>query len=345
NRVFPDMIIARSSEPMDEKRREKIAFFCGVPEDHVIPAPDAKSIYTIPIAFEHAGVGDCVVDILSLEPKTGSALDQKEWERFVHATESLTQDVNIAVVGKYFATGDFVLSDAYISVIEAIKFSAYSLGVNPKLHWLNAVDFENEDNLTQLDEFDGVVVPGGFGETGISGKINVIQYARQNNIPYFGLCYGMQLLVVEYARNILGIHDANTVEIDPDTINPVIHTMASQKRHLNEGKYGGTMRLGAYPAILAPDTIAHEAYGRERITERHRHRYEVNNKYVPDLERAGLIFSGTSPDGQLMEIAELPTDIHPFFVGVQFHPEFLARPLSPHPLFTKFVEVCTSFEK
>jgi CTP synthase len=249
--------------------------------------------------------------------------------------------VKIAVVGKYFDTGDFVLSDAYISVIEALKISGAYEKVKTELSWLDSKSFEKGGkSLDKLSKFDGILVPGGFGETGIEGKIKVIEYARKNKIPYFGLCYGMQLMVVEYARNVLGLKDANTVEINPRTPNPVIDIMPDQKRKLEIKDFGGSMRLGIYPCILAKKTIAYEAYKSQRIDERHRHRFEVNPEYIDRLEKAGLIFSGKSPNGVLMEIAELPRTTHPFMLGTQFHPEFLARPLSPHPLFSQFIKAC-----
>jgi CTP synthase len=200
-------------------------------------------------------------------------------------------------------------------------------------------------DVSTLKDFDGVIVPGGFGETGIEGKIKVIQYVRENKIPYFGLCYGMQLAVVEFARHIVGLKDANTTEINPKTEFPVIDIMPEQKKHMAEGKYGATMRLGAYPAHLKKGTIASKAYGKEVVSERHRHRYEVNPEYIGAIEKAGLVFSATSPDGVLMEIAELPKKIHPFFLGTQFHPEFQARPLSPHPLFTEFMKAAVERSK
>ena len=250
-----------------------------------------------------------------------------------------------AVVGKYFDTGDFVLSDAYVSVIEAVKFSAYHFGAKAKLTWLNSKDFEKDPkSVSMLKKFDGVIVPGGFGSNGIEGVIRSIKYVRENKIPYLGLCYGMQLAVIEYARNVLGYKDANTAEIDPASKHLIIDIMAEQKKHLANGNYGASMRLGAYPAVLKKGTIAAEAYGTPKVMERHRHRYEVNQPFIAELEEAGLVFSATSPDRHLMEIAELPRqtksnpDGHPFFLGSQFHPEFHARPLSPHPLFNAFIK-------
>jgi len=256
--------------------------------------------------------------------------------------------VNIAVVGKYFDSGDFVLSDVYISVLEAIKYSCYVHGVKPNIDYISSQQFENGKNLEKLSGYDGVLVPGGFGETGIEGKIRAIQYVRENKIPYFGLCYGMQLMTVEFARNVAGLEGAHTTEIDGKTAHPVIAILPEQVEKMAKKAYGGTMRLGAYPCELASGTVAYEAYlsagalakegGKKSVSERHRHRYEVNPEYVEKLEKAGFVFSGKSPDGVLMEIAELPKDVHPFFLGTQFHPEFLARPLSPHPLFSAFIK-------
>jgi len=334
--VNTDFIIARSELPLDQKRKEKIAFSCSVPADNIISAPDIDSVYDVPINFEKDELGEMIVKTFGLPNKK---IDLSAWKTFAAKAKNGSKEVKIAVVGKYFDTGDFVLSDAYISVIEAIKFSSYHLGVKPKLSWLNAKDFEKDPKkLKELSEYDGVLVPGGFGESGIEGKLKVIEYARVNKIPYFGLCYGMQLLVIEYARNVLGWKDANTAEINPKSSHLVVDIMPEQKKKLEEGKYGASMRLGAYEAILKDGTVARRAYGNEKISERHRHRYEVNPIYTKDIENEGLVFSGTSPDGRLMEIAELPKSKHPFFLGTQFHPEFKARPLSPHPLFTEFMK-------
>ncbi len=209
--------------------------------------------------------------------------------------------------------------------------------------WLNAEQFEKDPkSIKELDKFDGIIVPGGFGSRGIEGKIAVIKYCRENKIPYFGLCYGMQLLVTEFARNIVGMKDANTTEINPETSHPVVDIMPEQKKNLKDKNFGATMRLGAYPAILKKGSIAALAYAKGEVSERHRHRYEVNPEYVEEIQKAGLVFSGTSPDGRLMEIAELPRTEHPFFLGTQFHPELKSRPLSPHPLFVHFMKAAAS---
>ncbi len=331
-----DMIIARSEVPLDHKRKEKIALSTGVPVDNVISAPDIESIYEVPVNFENDGLSERVLSYFKLKPRQK---DLVEWRAMVSALKNAKKKVKIAIVGKYFDTGSFTLSDAYISVIEALKFSAGKCKVKVNLEWVNAKDIETgKKKVSSLKSFDGIIVPGGFGESGIEGKLSVIEYARKNKIPYFGLCYGMQLAVIEYARNVLGIKDANTGEIEPKGANLVIDIMPDQKKKLEAGQYGASMRLGVYPAVLKEGTIARTSYGKKEISERHRHRYEVNNSYIERLEKAGMIFSGKSPDGKLMEIAELPKKIHPFFLGTQFHPEFLARPLHPHELFTAFVE-------
>jgi CTP synthase len=339
--VQPDIIIARSSVALDAKRKEKIAISCNVPAENVISAPDIESVYEVPINFERDKIGERILETLNLKSrvkKDGLA----KWRSFVNKIKNLQSEVSIAIVGKYFDTGDFVLSDAYISVIEAVKYSAFKVGVKPKIEWLNAKEFEDGRAETKsLAKYDGIIVPGGFGETGIEGKLKVIEYAREKKIPYFGLCYGMQLAVVEYARNVLELKGANTTEINPDTNYPVIDIMPDQKKNLAEGNYGASMRLGSYKAILEEGTIAKKSYGKSEVDERHRHRYEVNPEYVAKIAEAGLVFSGKSPDGVLMEIAELPKKVHPFFLGTQFHPEFKARPLSPHPLFTAFIKAAS----
>ena len=334
--VQPDFLVARSTHTLDQKRKEKLAVWCNVRADHVISAPDISSIYEAPVNFEKDKFGEAVIDALKLPHKRKASL--AAWKRFVKAaTRAKAPEVEIAVVGKYFDTGDFVLADAYLSVIEAIKFSAAKLGRRPHLTWINSKDFENGVSASVLKKFDGIIVPGGFGESGVEGKIKAIRYARENKIPYFGLCYGMQLMVVEYARHVLGLKDAHTTEIKKSAADPVVDVMLEQKKHLADNKYGGTMRLGSYPCYLKKGTLARAAYKKELVEERHRHRYEINPAYVKRLEEAGLVFSGTSPDGVLMEIAELPRAKHPFMLGTQFHPEFQARPLAPHPLFTEFL--------
>ncbi len=344
--VQPDIIVARSKVPLDEKRKEKLSMFCNIAQDHIISAPDVESIYDIPINFEKEGLGDMICNTIGMT--CGPAVNEgsKKWKKFADSSHTKKNIVNIAIVGKYFNTGDFTLSDSYLSVIEAIKYSAYSVGSKPVLTWISSMDFEKDPkSIKKLSSYDGIIVPGGFGSRGIEGILKTIEYARKHNIPYFGLCYGMQLLVIEYARNVLGIKDAITREVNPNAKDLVIDIMEDQKAKLENKDMGASMRLGAYVAHLKKGTIAQKAYKSDIISERHRHRYEVNPAYIERLEKAGLVFSGISPDGTLCEIAELPSNKHPFFLGTQFHPEFKARPLSPHPLFTAFIKSCIKNKK
>jgi len=335
--IQPDFIIARSDVALDNKRKEKLALFCNVIPESVISAPDVDSIYDIPGNFEKDKLGEKILKRLKLKSR-GSNATWKEWQAFAKKATKVKDEVRIAVVGKYFDTGDFVLSDSYLSIIEAIKYSAIAQGKKAKLVWLSASTFEGKKApLAELIGFDGILVPGGFGSRGIEGILNVIRFAREHKIPYFGICYGMQLAVIEYARNVLGYKDATSREIDPKSKHLVIDIMEGQKENIEKGNLGGSMRLGAYEARLKKGTIAHKAYGKDVVIERHRHRFEVNPEYIEAIEAKGLVFSGRSPKGDLMEIAELPTSVHPFFLGTQFHPEFEARPLAPHPIFSAFV--------
>lgn len=338
-----DVILARASVPLDEKRKEKIATFCNILPERVISAPDVASIYDVPLNFEKDGLGNILTEVLGLPER---ATDFSQWNVFLEKMRKAEGTLPIAVVGKYFNSGDFVLSDVYISVLEALKTAGYWNGVKVEISYLSSQDFESGKlALTELDKYAGVLIPGGFGATGIEGKIKVVEYVRMHKIPYFGLCYGMQLMVVEYARNMAKLAGAHTAEVDPASPYPVIAVMESQKENVATGKLGGTMRLGGYPCKLREGTIAREAYNAPEIRERHRHRYEVNPKFVKQLEDAGLVFSGTLPDGSLMEIAELPREVHPFFLGTQFHPELLSRPLHSHPLFLAFIKAAMENKK
>lgn len=339
--VFADVIVCRSPVGVDEKRKEKIAKFCNVKVENVISAADVESIYDIPLHYEEDQLSLRLCQVLGISTKKPA--DLTAWKRFVARSKKATEPVKIAIVGKYFNSGEFVLSDVYLSVIEALKFSAYSLNLKPEIAYLSAQDFEDKTKLKELKKYDGVLVPGGFGKTGIEGKINVIEYVRRNRIPYFGICYGMQLMVLEYALNVLKLKDSSTEEINPDAEHLVVGVMADQREKIAKKEMGGSMRLGQYLALLKNGTHARKAYRCDSVLERHRHRYEVNPDYAGLLEDAGLIFSGTSPDGTLMEIAELPADAHPFFLGVQFHPELQARPLAPHPLFSAFIKASYEF--
>ena len=359
----PDIVLARAKFPLDAKRKEKIAFNCGMENEAVISAPDVKSIYEVPVNFEKDKLSQVLLKILDFNPKKK---DMKDWQKLVGSIKSVKKPVKIGIVGKYFSTGNFMLADSYISVIEAVKHAAYSAVRKPEIHWLSSSDFDHKEtnakkiseNLKNLKNYDGIIIPGGFGSRGVEGKIEVIKYLRENKIPFFGLCYGMQLATIEFARNVVGLKNAHTTEVNSRTLYPVIDILPEQKKNVEEKNYGATMRLGAYPAFIKANSIAQVAYRNTSwekesiklrkkygtpkdellIFERHRHRYEVNPEYVKKIERKGLIFSGTSPDGRLMEILELPKKIHPFFVATQFHPEFKSRPLNPHPLFKEFVK-------
>lgn len=361
----PDIILARAKIPLDKPRKEKIAFNCNLDNDAVISAPDVKSIYDVPINFEADGLSGILMKRLRIKPRKQ---DLKEWRAFVGKTKAATKPVKIGIVGKYFSSGEFVLADSYISVIEAVKHAAYASGRIPEISWLNSGDFDPlgagtkaaKDNLKQLKKYDGIIVPGGFGNRGIEGKISVIEYLRTHKIPFFGLCYGMQLATVEFARNVVGLKGAHTTEVDKSAKVPVIDILPEQRQKMAQKDYGASMRLGAYPAVIEKGTHAYAAYkgshfqteGNKRrkeaklqvpkdelvVFERHRHRYEVNPVYIEALEKKGYIFSGMSPDRRLMEIIELPKAKHPFFLATQFHPEFTARPLAPHPLFVAFIK-------
>ncbi len=334
--VFADFIVARSPVAIDDKRREKIARFCNVKSENVISAPDVPSIYDIPLHFESENLSTKLLKQLGL-PSAGKA-NLSAWKNFVTRSKTAKTTVKIAVIGKYFNSGDFVLSDVYLSVLEALKYSAYSQNLKPEITYLSSTHFTDAKKCVELKKYDGILVPGGFGSTGIDGKLNVIKYAREHKIPYFGICYGMQLMVIEFARSVAKLKDAHTVEIDKDSLHKVVDVMSEQIELIAKQKLGGTMRLGEYPCALKKGSVAAQAFGNLQVIERHRHRYEVNPDYIDRLTEAGLVFSGRSPDGRLMEIAELPKDKHPFYVGVQFHPELIARPLRPHPLFSAFLK-------
>lgn len=327
--ILPDFVIGRSEQPMDEPRKKKIAQFCQVPPEHIISAPDVSSIYDIPDMFEGQQFAKKVLKSFGLRAKKN---DLAAWNKFVKARKNGHKEVKVGVIGKYFSTGNFTLSDAYISVLEAVKHAGAAAGVMPKIEWLNSEEYEKDPKkLKELDGLSAVIIPGGFGSRGIEGKIAAINYVRKHKIPYLGLCYGMQCAVIEFARTELGWKSANTTEINPKSDHPVIDLMAGQGENVKGKKYGGTLRLGSYTCKLASGTSSRLAYGEEVISERHRHRYEFNNTYRAELEKAGLVIAGTSPDDRLVEIVEVKN--HPFFVGVQFHPEFQSRPLAPHPLF------------
>ncbi|MBI3638239.1 CTP synthase [Candidatus Wolfebacteria bacterium] len=334
--IHPDIILGRASIPLDKKRKEKIQFMCSIDEGNVISAPDVESIYEVPVNFEKDNISDKILKKLSLRPREK---DLKNWRRLVLSIRNSKKAVKIGIVGKYFGSGDFILTDSYISVMEAVKHAAYYWKRRPVVEWIDSEDFEKSpQKLKNLSGYNGIIIPGGFGSRGIEGKIKAINYLRTKKVPFLGLCYGMQMATIEFARNVAGLKNANTTEVNPETKNPVIDILPEQKKNLKDENFGATMRLGAYPAVLQKKTIAYEAYKNHLISERHRHRYEVNPDYIEKLQDRGLIFSGFSPNRRLMEILELPKSKHPFFVATQFHPEFKSRPLKPHPLFREFIK-------
>lgn len=331
--IQPDFIFGRASRPLDEPRKKKISLFCNIREENVLSSPDVESIYEIPVRFDEQGLGDLILEKFELDKGTK---DLKEWEDLVNRIKSCEEEVKIGIVGKYFETGEFNLLDSYISVIEAVKHASWFYHKKPVITWLSSSKYENGENLNELDEFDAIVVPGGFGTRGVEGKIKVIEYVRKNNIPFLGLCLGLQLAVIEYARNVCNIKDATSREFNDKAENLVIDIMEEQKELLKNNNYGGTMRLGSWDCNLKKDSLAFNVYEKEDIKERHRHRYEVDNSYRDILEKNGLIFSGINKDKDLVEIIELKN--HPYFIACQFHPELKSSPLKPHPLFKGLIE-------
>ncbi len=324
--IQPDIIVCRSDYPISEEIRNKISLFCDVEQKAVIPLTTVSTIYEVPIVLEAEGLGQLIVDKLKIKP---SSPNLSQWQELVELIKNPRQPVNIALVGKYVE-----LKDAYFSVREALYHATLHHGRDMELSWVPSETLENDGDYSVLRSAQGIIIPGGFGVRGIEGMMKAATYARENNIPYLGLCLGMQVMVIEFARHVLGSDEPNSTEFDPGTRYPIIGLLPDQK-----GKRikGGTMRLGNYPCQLVNGSRAAQAYGQELIQERHRHRYEFNNKYREQLEKAGMVFSGLSPDGRLVELCELPD--HPWMVSCQFHPEFVSRPGRPHPLFRDFIGV------
>jgi len=324
--ISPNMIIARSDQPVGKEIREKIALFCDVDKRAVVPMITADVLYEIPLLLEKAGVGDYILERLGLQQRVQP--DWTPWKHMVEAVRKPKPTINIALVGKYVE-----LKDAYMSVREAVKHAALRQEVEAEIRWVHSADLEKNKGWEEVRTADGIIIPGGFGSRGIEGKIQAARYARENKIPYLGLCLGMQVMCVEFARNVLGHEDANSTEFDRGTTYPIIDLMLEQRAITD---MGGTMRLGLYPCVLQPGTKTATVYGEKQVEERHRHRWEFNNNYRAEFENAGMAFPGISPDGMLVEIAELKD--HPYMVGSQFHPEFLSRPMRPHPLFLGLIE-------
>ncbi len=328
----PDFILCRGDRPVSDSIKNTISNVCSLPKERIISAPDVHSIYDVPVNFEAEKLGAVLLKTIGLKAKKN---DLKEWQALSAQIKNLKKEVTIAIVGKYFNFKS--CRDTYISVIEAINHASWHNNRAPKILWLDSEEFEkNQAKIKELSNVDGIVVPGGFGGRGTEGIMMAIQYAREHKKPFFGLCYGLQLAVIEFARHICGIRHATTGEINPKSSEQVIHIMPEQIKNLEDKNYGATMRLGAYPCILNRKSKSFKAYGQELISERHRHRYEVNNDYRDILEKHGLLLAGLSPDKKLVEIIELPA--HPFFVATQFHPEFKSRPIVGHPLFNAFIK-------
>lgn len=328
--IQPDIIICRSKEPISVELKEKISLFCDVAKEAVIGLADVPLLYEVPLALEKEGLGEIVLKLLDLSGRKG---DLQEWAKMVEEMKTPKKIVRIAMVGKYTE-----LEDSYLSIVEALKHGGVANRVGVEIKWLNAEKLEGEENVEPFfREVHGILVPGGFGSRGVEGKIKAIRFARENKIPFLGLCLGMQCAVIEFARNVCKMKGANSSEFDPETKFPVIDLLPEQK---GVSEKGGTMRLGAYPCRIKKNTLLYRIYGKEQVAERHRHRYELNNQFRQQLGEAGMIFSGIYPEADLVEVVELEN--HPFFLATQYHPEFKSRPNRPHPIFASFVKAATT---
>lgn len=333
--IQPDYIVVRGEVSLDERRKERLALFCNVHKDDVINNPDMKSIYEVPLSFHEQKFDQKILKRLDLPDRKS---DLSSWEKLVKNTLGKKKHkLTIAIVGKYFATGAYNLRDSYHALFEALDHAAIDKSVELQVKSINSAVIEKE-GTGQLEGVDAIIVPIGWGARGTTGKIMTIEYARVNKIPYLGLCYGMQLAAVEFARNVVGLKGANSTEIDPETEHPIVHDIPFDPKYQRIKGNGSSMRLGGYPMTLKKGTLAEKIYGTTKISERHRHRYEFNNEYRKPLEDKGFVISGTSPDNFFVEMIELPSDIHPFFLATQAHPEYKSRPLSPHPIFLSFMD-------
>ncbi len=331
--IQPDILVCRSEKPINQEIRKKLALFCNVPVNHVIEAMDAETIYDVPVLMRKEKLDERVLSKFKISHKKDPKLEQ--WKNFLSKLKNPVDSVNIAVIGKYVE-----LKDAYKSIAESFVHAGTENECQVNVHWMHAEDFTPDTVGKNLKEMDGILVAPGFGDRGIEGKIVAVQYARENNIPFFGICLGLQCAMIEFARNVLGLKKAHSTEMDPKTKYPVIDMMEDQKNIKNKG---GTMRLGAYDCVITKGSKAHQIYGSLKISERHRHRYEFNNAYLADFEKAGMIASGKNPDTDLVEIMELNN--HPWFMAAQYHPELKSTVLNPHPLFTKFVKAALAHKK
>ncbi len=351
--IQPDFVLGRAEKPLDQKRKERIALFCNVDLENVISNPYIENVYEVPAVLKKQGLDLKIIKKLNLKTKKTTYFE--EWQKLVKKSNGIKKAIKIAIAGKYQTVGNYVLPDAYACVLESIKHASFYQNIKTDIVWFDSEKIEKDPSeLQKLNKVDGIIVPQGWGSRGVEGKIKVVQFARENKIPYLGLCFGMQMAVIEFARNVLNLKNANSEEVDPQTTHPVIHIMPHQKEYLAKHQYGGTIRLGAWPCVINSESKLHQMYLEKKageyliknhspltVMERHRHRYEFNNDYREKFSKAGMIISGSSPDGQLVEAVELSSKIHPFFIGVQFHPEFKSRPLSPHPIFIALIKACS----
>jgi CTP synthase len=349
--IQPDFLIGRATKFLDKRRKERLSLFCNIDLENIISNPYVPSVYEVPLVFKKQKFDLQLLKKLNLKPKKTNLFGQ--WKRMVNRIAKAKKKVKIAIAGKYQTVGDYVLPDAYVCVLESLRHAAWSRGYSPEIIWIDTEELEKNQNLLkEIDKASGVIIPQGWGSRGVEGKIKVAQYSREKKIPYLGLCFGMQMAAIEFGRHVLGLEKANSQEVNPRTPHPVIHIMPHQKEYLVKHQYGGTIRLGAWPCQINPQSRLSKFYTNGQgefliqrkqplvVMERHRHRYEFNLQYKSKFEKAGMIFSGLSPDKKLVEAIELPKNIHPFFVGVQFHPEFKSRPLTPHPIFIEFIKAC-----
>jgi len=351
--IQPDFLVGRGKNELDDKRKKRIALFCNIDLENIVSNPYVKSPYQVPLNFYKQTLCKKIIKKLEVDKGKRTGLF-KEWKKMVERIKKADKHLKIAVAGKYQTVGDYVLPDAYVCVLEALRHAAWEKGYSPEIVWIDTEKVEqNEKELNKLKNSCGVIIPQGWGSRGVEGKIKVAEYARLNKLPYLGLCFGMQMAVIEFARNVLGLSGANTEEVDENAKDKVIHIMPDQKKYLEKKQYGGTIRLGAWPCKIKKGSGLYDFYTSNPsgevliskknpliVQERHRHRYEFNLNYKKDFEKAGMIISGTSPDKKLVEAVELSKNKHPFYIGVQFHPEFKSRPLSPHPIFLEFIKAC-----
>lgn len=356
--IQPDFLIGRAEKSLDRRRKERLALFCNVSLEDIISNPDVKPVYEVPLILDGQQLAEKILAKFGLRPKKKK--DLRKWrnlvERIKRVEDPEVKTITIGIVGKYQKVGEYELEDVYISVVEAIKHAAWLNNVKPQIIWFDSEKIEKR-GVAGLGRIDGMIVPQGWGRRGVEGKIKAVQFARENKLPFLGLCFGMQMAVIEFARNVLGLERANSTEVSPETPHPVIHIMPKQEEYLKKHQYGGTIRLGAWPCRLTKGTKLAKIYEKHSQTsptnldpkpyiliyERHRHRYEFNSRYRRRFEKAGMKISGVSPDGKLVEVIEIAD--HPFFVGTQFHPEYKSRPLQPHPLFLEFIKASLAEKK